>query len=408
MRFRGKMRAATLEKMFPKLDLQSKRPERYGDSLEDMTPRVQKELEQIAKFKRAVWRPGRSARLATRAPSIERMYWTVRQMHGHRTRKQKEKPVAGLIQLITPANVYPFVDFLEHDRGLLRDGVGRVMAPILAMVRQHPIFKGRKYDWISTRIQKVPKERHYKLLMRKEEKAHPYELLGQIPKALRRESQTPGLGEFDVACCRHDEALISVLHELVLRQKNIRSSRTGDSAKPNLVWEKLTPEMQLDLFIPDCVSVAYDKDHQRDFLMFRFDESETKAGRSELVVMSLALASLIMDYKDNYRGALIPKELDHGQLFANRRGGELSQCTFHSLVCRLTKKYVGRKVSPHIWRDIFAAHIKMLAALGMGGGREQIRRRFFHVDDETTDGYSQLDYAAPGIAALDREYLAAA
>ena len=207
MRFRGKMRAPNLAKMFPNLDLRSKTRERYGDALEVMTLRTRTELETIVKFKTAVWLPGRNARVATRAPSINKLYKSVRQLHGHRTQIQKKKPVAGLIHLITPANIYPFVDFLEHDHGLLRDGVRRAMAPIQTMVQQHPMFKGRNYDWIFKRIRKVPKERHYKIVMRKEEKAQPYELLGQIPNALRRESEIPGLSDFDVACCRHDEAL---------------------------------------------------------------------------------------------------------------------------------------------------------------------------------------------------------
>jgi hypothetical protein len=49
----------------------------------------------------------------------------------------------------------------------------------------------------------------------------------------------------------------------------------------------------------------------------------------------------------------------------------------------------------------------MLAALGLGGGRKMLQRRLFQVDEQTTDGYSQLGYALPGIAALDREDLAA-
>jgi len=260
------------------------------------------------------------------------------------------------------------------------------------------------------------------MLLRKEEKAQAYKRLGEIPKALRRESEDPGLDAKKVAWFRQDEVLISLLHELAFRQRNVRECQTFDAINPDLKWEPLTNKDLLDLYIPECVLQAHKDNDSRDFLMVCFDESKTKSRRAERVVLPLALASLIEDFNLHHRSLLIEdfierhrrtanpkkkKNFNHGYLLLNRNGAGLSQHSLRWQVRRLTRKYIGHKVSPHIWRDIFAAHTKMLAALGLGGGRKMLQRRLFQVDEATTDGYSQLDYALPGIAALDSEYSAA-
>lgn len=422
--FRGRLRAAGLEPSFPHLDLRSKRRRHYGDSLKDMTPGVRAQLKRITKRKTAEWMADRSAREIMRPVSVSKIYSSFRRLHGYRTRIREKEAVASLVDLVTPDNVLPFIDFLANEIGLRRQAIYDTLAPIMSVVRHDPLFEGSDYEWIPEHIRKVPKERRYKLFLRKEDKAEPYERLGAIPKALRLESEYPDLSAEEVAWLRHDEVLISLLYELVFRQRNIRECRTFDALKPNLKWKPLNNKLLLDLYIPKCVLQAYNDNNLREFLMICFDETETKSRRAETVVLPLALASLIEDFNLNHRGVIIenfinrnrirrsrdPKikeYIDHGHLFLNRRGGALSQDSLRWQVRRLTRKYIGHKVSPHIWRDIFAAYTKMLAALGLGGGRKMLQRRLFQVDDQTTDGYSQLGYALPGIAALDSEYQAA-
>ena len=423
--FRSRIRAATLTGLFPHLDLASKGRTRYGDHITALRPGVQAELKKIAKRKAEVEIPDRSTREIARPVSISKIYSSFKRLHGHRTQIRGQKPVESLVRLVTSDNVLPYIDYLENELGHLREEIKDTFNPIMSVVRHDPLFKSRDYEWIPDRIQKVPKERHYKMLLRKEEKAQAYELLGEIPKALRRESTAPGLDAKEVAWFRHDEVLISVLHELAFRQRNVRECQTFDGIDPDLKWEPLTNKDLLDLYIPECVLQAYNDNTSREFLMICFDEKKTKSHRAERVVLPLALASLIEDFDQHHRTLLFEdfiersrltvtnktkkkkRRFDHGHLLLNRNGGGLSQHSLRWQVRRLTRKYIGHKVSPHIWRDIFAAHTKMLAALGLGGGRQMLQRRLFQVDDATTDGYSQLDYALPGIAALDREYPAA-
>jgi hypothetical protein len=232
-----------------------------------------------------VWIPDRSTSEIVRPVSISKIQSSFSRLHGHRTQIREMKAVASLVDLVTPDNVLPFIEFLEGEHGLLREAIYDTLAPIMSVVRHDPIFEDRDYEWIPDRILKVPKERRYKLYLRKEEKAEPYERLGEIPKALRLDSKAPGLSAEEEAWLRHDEVLISFLHELALRQRNVRECQTWDGLKPNFKWERINNEMLLNLDIPECVRRAYEENNNRKFLMLTFNEEETKARRAERIVL---------------------------------------------------------------------------------------------------------------------------
>lgn len=407
-RFRCKLRAAGLEAMFPNLDLESKSRSHYADKLSDMSPKVQKELRRIEEFRTATWMPDRGAKIAVRTDTVRRMYKSVRQIHGFRTRIQKRRRPSSLRELIKPAIILPFIDWLVDNRKLLRDGVKRILGPILVVLRNYPAFEKDNYEWIAKRIQEVPKERHYKRTERKEAKAVPYELLVQIPTKLRARTETPGLSAVEIAWLWHDAAIISILLYLAYRQRNIRECGVAEPAGVNLVSQTLSLKMLHDLNPPDWVRDAYAEDPRRKFWLFTFLEGETKADRAVTDIVPLEIIPLLEAYVTVHRCELIDPENDHGMLFFNRRRTALSENNLRDLVCRLTKTYVGKRVTPHLWRDIFSANFRVLSAAGIGRGDEELQDRLWHIDEQTTDGYSQLDYAEPGIVALNQEFAVAA
>jgi hypothetical protein len=86
----------------------------------------------------------------------------------------------------------------------------------------------------------------------------------------------------------------------------------------------------------------------------------------------------------------------------------MSARNLRDLVRRITKDYVGKKIPPHLWRDIYALRFRVLAAVGTGVSFDQLQNRFWQAAPTTTEKYCQLDYALPGIAALNREFLSSA
>jgi integrase len=266
------------------------------------------------------------------------------------------------------------------------------------------MFRDRSFEWIVERMKKVPAERSYMIQMRKEEKAVPYEVLAQISQELRAKSKASGLSPSDIAWLRHDEALVLVLLNLAFRQRNLRICGVSTPANVNITQEKITLKLKNELILPDCVKSFLEKDPHREFLIMRFSETETKAGRAVTEVLPVALAQVLEEYIQIHRPLLIPPGHEHGKLFCNRIGRELSADNLRRLVCRITHAHIGKKIPPHLWRSIFAAHALLLAGTGAGGGINFVQRRLWHLDPVTTQKYCQLDYALPGIAALNREF----
>jgi hypothetical protein len=271
-------------------------------------------------------------------------------------------------------------------------------------LRQHPLFESLEFEWIAKRIRTVPKGRRYKRTERKEAKAVPYEVLATIPSKLRVQSRAPGLTAVEVAWLRHDEAVISILLHLVYRQRNIRECGISAPASVNLIRRRITPKLLTESSLPDWVGTAYVENPRREFWMFSFDENETKAARAVTDIVPAEVVPLLEEYLDVHRAALVDPDHDHGRLFFNRRGKELSEYNLRQLVSRLTSTHLGRKITPHLWRNIYAVHSRILSAAGAGPGLGALQDRLWHDDPKTTEVYCQMDYALPGIVALNREF----
>lgn len=396
--FRSRMRAAKLEAMFPLLDLKFKRSTFYCDPIEKMAGEAQAELNDIKAFLTPVWVPDRASRDATRMANAKQTVRSFRQLHAWvRTHRGIIPPT--LRALVDPEYVLPWIDWLENDRHLLREAVKGAAGLIHSIASKHEIFEGLDLDWILTRIRKVPKERHYKRQMRKQEQAVAYELLDQIPQQLRTKSEAPGLSAVKIARLRHDEEVVKTLL-LALRQRNIRECDLSG----NLVWDEINPKMAFNLDLSGCVQAAWDDDHHRRFLLLKYSESDTKANRAEIVAIPLAHAESLWEFVQVHRQHLVAADRDHGKLFCNLRGEELSEQAFRKLVRRITKTCLGKGVSPHLWRSIFGARVLHLAALGIGGGLLHAQRALFHKTPEPTQNYLDLNYALPGITAVDFDY----
>jgi hypothetical protein len=256
---------------------------------------------------------------------------------------------------------------------------------------------------------------------RKQAKSLPYGELSVIADELQKLIDAGGPCKLDIAWLLHDKALISTLHKLVLRQRNLRECKLPlpDIKDANLVWEPLNPQMLHDLVIPDCVRAAYDADqlHTRKFLMLKFNEKQTKGKRAQTEIMPLDLAATLQAYLD-VRESLLQQinekrkepgskpEPDPGTLFLNRHGRALKEHNLRSHVLRLTRNYAGKSIPPHLWRDIYAAHFRVLLAIGVESDPDKLPKKLWHIDLPTTDGYSHLDQALPGIAMLNQQYRA--
>jgi hypothetical protein len=409
----GRMRRSQLDRLFPHLDLKSKKPFSYRKRKKDWAPAIRAEIEKLVATRAPIYLPGRDHRKVWRPASIKSAVDSVCAIYGCLEDQLRRGPFDSLAEMFTTTNLCDSIDWLRQ-RGMLRQGVHRILDSILALAKQFPNLDCGQ---VRKHIKQIPSEPNHRMHARKQAESLPYGELSVIADELQKLIDAGGLCKLDIAWLLHDKALISTLHELVLRQRNLRECKLPllGVKDANLVWEQLNPQMLHDLVIPDCVRAAYDTDHTRKFLMLKFNEKQTKGKRAQTEVLSLDLAATLQAYLEvrewllhqiNEKRKEPESEPDPGTLFLNRHGRALKEHNLRSHVLRLTRNYAGKSIPPHLFRDIYAAHFRVLLAIGVESDPDKLPKKLWHIDLPTTDGYSHLDQALPGIAMLNQQYRA--
>jgi len=418
-RFRGRIRLAKLEHLFPLLDLKSKKPTSYRKK-KGWAAAIRAEIKNLVETRAPIYLPGRDARKAWRPASITNAVDSISAIYGCLEDQLGRGPFDCLAEMLTTTNLCDSIDWLRQ-RGLLRQGIHRILDSILALANQFPNLDCGE---VRKHIKQVPSEPNHRMWSRKEERSLAYDALSEIPGELQKLIDAGGLSEFEVAWLLHDKALISVLLEFLFRQRTIRECEGPDAAVPNLVLRKLNPRDMHDLIIPDCVQAAYDADHPshaRKFLMFDLPEDKIKVQRAQKEVLTLKTAETLNAYL-NVRALLkeqsekkhekwekkfgTPKTGPLTTLFMNRHARPLTEHSLRALVRRLSRNYAGKAVPPHLWRDIYSTHFRQLLAIGVENDPGKLSKRLAHIDQQTTDKYSHLDKALAAIAMRNQQYRA--
>ena len=134
------------------------------------------------------------------------------------------------------------------------------------------------------------------------------------------------------------------------RQRNLRECRLGlKSEGANLFkaelaqWDTVTK--------PKWVQERLRVNPHEQFWQYHFRELETKNGREVRSILPLRLVPFLEEYLEHHRPQLI-QETDPRTLFVNEDGACLADSRMVVLVSKLTLRYAGRRVTPHIFRGI--------------------------------------------------------
>ena len=103
---------------------------------------------------------------------------------------------------------------------------------------------------------------------------------------------------------------------------------------------------------PQWVEDALRVNPAEKFWQFHFCEDETKTGHSVRGILPRRLIPLLEEYLQNHRPNIVA-EVDPGTLFLTQSGARDRQSTT-DLVAQLVLENAGRRITPHIFRDIFA------------------------------------------------------
>jgi site-specific recombinase XerD len=90
------------------------------------------------------------------------------------------------------------------------------------------------------------------------------------------------------------------------------------------------------------------------FWQFFFRPDQTKTGRAVRGTVPRQLVAPLEEYLQHHRGILLGDQPDPGTLFLGYWGRPLISNDVSRIVGDLTQKYAGRRVNPHLCRDVFA------------------------------------------------------
>jgi hypothetical protein len=93
------------------------------------------------------------------------------------------------------------------------------------------------------------------------------------------------------------------------------------------------------------------KNPHEKFWQVQFDASETKAHREIEMILPQNIAALLDEWVQVHRPLLV-RRADPGTLFLNSKGRTMTTSRMTCTVGELTLRYAGRRVTPHIARDI--------------------------------------------------------
>jgi hypothetical protein len=407
--FRKQLRDAGLQKSFPGFDLSSKNPEAYTAKLSELDPRLRRQIETLIRFKTAEHVRGRDAKLAIRPPSARNLLRALLQLCGYaiHTPGLLHTKLTSLLQVVVPKVISPFIDWLLSDRKCKKTTITSRLSSIHYLACSHALFGGRDYSWIRTRLNQIEKEPKHLLEERKKRKYVRYDLFASIPLKIRNERLGDKLlSPVELAWSIHDELFISWWLYLPWRQRNLRELAISGPEPRSLIHEEIPTDLKHQLELPEWANNAWNRNKRREFWQFTFRADQTKGKRAVRDIVPREPLPLLTMYLKTYRPELVRAGekvgvRDPGTLFLNRDFGAMSNKDVLALLTRLTVRYTGTRVTPHLVRDIFSANF-----LEKGGKMDDLRKLLWQADIATTQTYCKRFNASSHAAVCVDEYFA--
>lgn len=395
-KFRFHLRKAGLQDFLPLFNLESRRPSDCGMSLSEMTPPLRGQILTILHWKTAEVVPGRPARFRIRPVSAHRLLADLRVFCGFASRYLPR--INSLAEILTDAIVTDFIDWSLQVRGRTPGGIHNSLAFIYAVTQQyHELFTASDYRWFGDRLKRIPRESKSTRRKTKLGKVASFKRFAEISGKIRElREQSGDLTPAQEARLYHDELYFSLICDRPWRQRNHRECSINPSFHVNIFEETITDDIRRKLKqLPPEVQEYLDNNPDRPFLLCRFREFETKNGKEVWELFPLHLAELYREYVKR-RHLLLPGGVDkHGCLFVNKAGGKLSSDQVIDLVARYSRKYVDKRLTPHMVRSMAA-----LFQLEAGGTLADVQVALWHSTRTMSWEYAGGPNASLGIVAL--------
>ena len=363
-RFRRELWKAGLAQKMPCLLSDWKVPSRrYFVPLEQFPTELRREVLTLLKWKQAPYAVGRKARAKLRAISARNLKNAFTRLYGFlinvlpkmqdTAQRIDVASIRTLPELVTPDSIGAALEWWLNVRHLKGRSVAVKLGAVCAAMKEHPAYKGIDFGWFDKLLQGIPYEPESQRRTRKEKKYLPYDKVAEIPSKIHAlRAAVAKEGPTKLAELVHDELVIQWLVFLPWRQRNIRECRIGTKDSGANLFK--APMEQWDTVRKSrWVQEKLRNNPHEEFWQYHFTEEETKTGNEIWSIVPRRLVPLLEEYLGKHRQHLINGD-DPGTLFVNRRGQPFDAGRLCALISNLTLRYAGRRVTPHIFRDIWA------------------------------------------------------
>ncbi len=327
------------------------REKRYGVRLRDFPPRMKQEVTDLLKWKCADYsidRPKNGHHRAITSKFLQQVFCT---LLGYALNIRNETQIGSIQELVRRDIVGGYVEWCINERKVKGGPLQRKLGVLWSALRHHPSFKPLDWGWLRSLADGIPIEHESELKARKAAKYLDYPSLESIAAQLcaeRTKAEKDNPKRAALLCMY--ELLIRWLLTLPWRQRNVREMRISGSM-PNLFRSAVPPFTPIDK--PDWVVQEEQRNSAAEFWQFRFSPAETKTKIAPHALLPRQLTGILEEYLTKWRLLLVGSS-DPGTLFVNRIGGRMTQLDIARAVSDLTVRYGGRRVTPHLFRDIVA------------------------------------------------------
>jgi integrase len=327
------------------------RKKNYGVPLLEFPARLREEVNEVLRWKSANFEPDRPKGAKVRPVSARSIKQTISSLYGYATKIANLAEIDSLEQLLQKRIVSGFSTWCINEQKLKGRPLFGQLAHLLAAVSKHPDHKALELSWFRPLLDTIPIEGYETVKARKAKKYLPYDVLASIPAKIRAKRKAEATrGEEHVARLVMEELMIAWLLVFPWRQRNLRECRVA-GPDPNLFKGAVEEFSGIDK--PSWAVEEEANNPNAEFWQVRFSVDETK---TEVAVHSLVpkqLIGLLEEYLSEYRPVLL-KGRKCDTLFVPSETDVVSAKFVTNTVSELTLRYGGRRVTPHLFRDIVA------------------------------------------------------
>jgi integrase len=327
------------------------REKNFGTPLEQFPQALKLEVLALLRWKQADFSTDRPKTGQHRPVTAKRLKTLFSHLYGFATNISGRTDIQSLPQLVQKPIVSGYLEWSINERKVKGDSLLRNLRLLHAAMRYHPSYSDIDFSWIKPLMNSIPVESAEERKKRKITKYLEYAVIENIPAMIRAQSSKTSKGKkTNVARLAMEALLIKWFITFAWRQRNVREVRIGGE-NPNLFKAKIPPFSDIDK--PEWVLDEEQRNPNAEFWQFRFSPAETKMKNSVHALLHRQLVEPLEEYLSEFRPQLL-RGADPGTLFVNQAGNAIDLIQMTHLVSGLVVRYAGRRVTPHLFRDIVA------------------------------------------------------